>query len=564
MSRWADERAVTVQIGAVLLLAIVFSALALYQVNAVPAENQAIESEHNQQVHDELQELRNAIRNVGTSGGSESVSVTLGTSYPTRTFLTNPTDPTGTLRTSETGTVRIDNASVDEADGSYTGNPDALLGTDHETRTLRYEPSYNEYRTAPTTRLEHGFAFNDFGDATVALTEQPLIDGDRITIVLVEGNLSTSSSSATTVDTRLLSGPTDPVDLESDGGNITITLPTRSPTAWNETIGTDFGTGEERARVTAYADGNLTIELENESAAEYELQMARVGVGDASAPADDPFDVRDADGGGGSGGSTPAYYVDWQDPSGQSSVDDSNCDSTSCIVTGDEVDLTMETDETAADAGVEYAVSDQSVGTVSPSSDRTDADGTDTTTFTVDSNAVDGDTVNVYTSSGSDGDKILLEIDRESGGGQVLQPVEVRDTGDRLVFRVENTGSEQVTVEKFEVDATGIGSGITIDNGNAFEGEIRRATQNGEANRKNRDVFNADGTRYDLVADSNKGSDGQYAIIDSTDDSVEIDFRYFSQDLGTLAVVDSAADADVTVTLVLSDGSEQVFYFERQ
>jgi len=84
---------VTVQIGAVLLLAIIFAALVLYQVNTVPAENSALEYEHNQNVHDEMQELRNAIRNAGTTGNSQSASITLGTQYPTRTFSMNPPDP---------------------------------------------------------------------------------------------------------------------------------------------------------------------------------------------------------------------------------------------------------------------------------------------------------------------------------------------------------------------------------------------------------------------------------------------------------------------------------------
>jgi len=99
MSLRRDERAVTVQIGAVLLLAIIFAALVLYQVNTVPAENSALEYEHNQNVHDEMQELRNAIRNAGTTGNSQSASITLGTQYPTRTFSMNPPDPGGTLET---------------------------------------------------------------------------------------------------------------------------------------------------------------------------------------------------------------------------------------------------------------------------------------------------------------------------------------------------------------------------------------------------------------------------------------------------------------------------------
>ncbi len=90
------------------MLAIIFAALALYQVNAVPAENGAVESEHNQRVHGELQDLRNAVRNVGTGGGTRSVSVTLGTSYPTRIFLTNSPDPTGTLETTDWANVTIE------------------------------------------------------------------------------------------------------------------------------------------------------------------------------------------------------------------------------------------------------------------------------------------------------------------------------------------------------------------------------------------------------------------------------------------------------------------------
>ncbi|MBZ6493358.1 hypothetical protein [Natrinema longum] len=558
MSHRGDERAVTVQIGAVLLLAILFAALALYQVNVVPAQNGAIESEHNQQVHGELQDLRNAIRNVGTSGGSESVSVTLGTRYPPRTFLTNPTDPTGTLRTSETGAVGIDNA---EFDGRYTTTADELLGEDFETRTLSYEPSYNEYRDAPTTRLEHGFAFNEFSDASVALTDQPLIDGNRLTIVLVEGNLSTSSRGATAVDTRILSGPTDPIALEDDGDNITITVPTASPNAWNESIGTEFGpaSGAEHARVTGYADGQLRVELEGDT--EYELRMARVGVGDASVPPDDPFDIREEPS---LPTDSPEYRVDWQDPSGQPGVDDDNCSSDACVVTGD-AELTMETNDVAARTGVDYAVNDTSAGTLTRFAGTTADDGTDTTTFEIDPDANDGQPVAVYTSSGGDSDRIDLTISREGGptADQVLQPVETRDTGDRLVFRLENTGSEQVTVEQFAVDATAIDGGITYGNGNADEVTIfRTSVQDGTAGRNN-DPFPADGTRYDIEADS-QGNQGQYATLGVDDDDVEVDIRYFNQDLGALETVDSAADADLTVTLVLSDGTEQQFYFQQQ
>ncbi|WP_254764481.1 hypothetical protein [Natrinema marinum] len=415
MSRWRDDRAVTVQIGAVLLLAIVFAALALYQVNAVPAENGAIESQHNGAVQNELQELRNAIRNVGTDGGSASVSVTLGTQYPSRTFLTNPIDPTGTLETTGTANVSIDNARFAGDSGDYDGDPSNLTQGTHATTSLVYRPDYNEYRSAPTTRIEHGLAYNEFENATIPLTEQGLVSDGTVRLVLLNGSLSKSRRGAVSLDPAVLSGPSDPVPIEDDGsGNITLSVPTHAPSAWNETIGTAFGDGESNARVVSYAAGTLRIELAQRREP-YDLRVARVGIGDSDDPSDE-FDVHRRQGGNGTGAS-PAYYVDWGDPSGQSSVDDGNCSADSCVVTGSSVDLTMETDGVVDGATVEYAVSDRSVGTVSPAEGTTGSGGTHTTTFSVDSNAQDGDTVTVYTSSGSDGDAIELVISRSGAGG---------------------------------------------------------------------------------------------------------------------------------------------------
>ncbi|MWV39445.1 hypothetical protein [Natrialba sp. INN-245] len=276
--RRGGNRAVTVQIGAVLLLAILFSALALYQVNAVPAENEVVEIEHNQEVHDEMQDLRNAVRAVGAGGGSQPTTVTLGTQYPTRTLTANPPPPAGTLETSEAGSLEIENAEVSERVGEYDESQlEALVLGTHDTRTLSYEPGYNEYRGAPTTRIEHSLAFNDFGDATVVLpgADQRLVDGDSITVVLLEGNLSATSTGSVTVD-PVADGPTDPVPIEreSDGIPITITLPTETPAAWNETFADESAVTVDSYDETA---GALTIELtENE----YDLQVSRVAVGD--------------------------------------------------------------------------------------------------------------------------------------------------------------------------------------------------------------------------------------------------------------------------------------------
>ncbi|TMT86582.1 hypothetical protein E2L06_08180 [Haloterrigena sp. H1] len=392
-----DERAVTVQIGAVLLLAIVFTALALYQVNAVPAENSAVEYEHNQQVHGEMHELRNAIKNVGTSGGSESVSITLGTQYPTRTFSMNPSAPAGTLETTGTQTLRIGNADV-ISDHGGSSDPENLIG-EHSTTTLRYQPDYNEYRGAPTTRIEHGFAYNDFSDAQVSLTDQPLIDGDRITIVLLEGNLSAGSTGATAVDTRLLDGPTDPVTIEPDGGEITLTVPTQAPDAWNESL-----QDEPAASVTGFSDGALTITLEDD---EYELQMARVGIGDASDDGSDEFDISRSE--TSTTNTSEAYDVHWDTTRIASGDDQVSCTDDHCTVTvsntGDTVPVFVETTPAIDDATVEYAVSDNGIAQFDPGTGVVQ-NGEHTTDLEAWSNG----TVTGFVSSGGSGDTVTFEV----------------------------------------------------------------------------------------------------------------------------------------------------------
>ncbi|WP_238593253.1 COG1361 family protein [Natronobacterium lacisalsi] len=275
--RRGDDRAVTVQIGAVLLLAILMTALAMYQLNVVPAENQQVEYDHNQQIQNELQELRNGLVNTAErENGFHSSAVTLGTRYPTRTFTMNPSNPSGTLGTSKTGSISFENIGDDDIVGSYDGNPGDLIDEDHETRTILYEPSYNEYTQPPVTRIEHGFAFNEFDGTGVGLTSQPVVDGTDLTIIQVDGDLSTSSSSAVSVDVRLESGPTDPIMIESNGDE-EIEIPTQTPDAWNKSI------DESNVTIGDYSEerGTLSIELDEDE--KYELRMACVvvdGTGD--------------------------------------------------------------------------------------------------------------------------------------------------------------------------------------------------------------------------------------------------------------------------------------------
>ncbi|WP_253738265.1 type IV pilin [Halohasta salina] len=132
---------------------------------------------------------------------------------------------------------------------------------------------------------------------------------------------------------------------------------------------------------------------------------------------------------------------------------------------------------------------------------------------------------------------------------------------DILEFRIENTGTEQVTVDAFAVDASGIESGMTVDDANADEFEIRRTNQLGAANRAGSpDAFDATGVRYELVDDSTDG--GQVAEINAGTDDAEVDIRRFSHDVGDFVISDDPSSPDLTVTLELASGAEERFYFE--
>ena len=94
-----DERAAAIQVGAVLLFGILIISMAMYQATVVPDQNEGVEFNHNQEVQGQMQDLRNTVVSVPGGGGGGSVTVELGTRYPSRSLLVNPGPAYGSLRT---------------------------------------------------------------------------------------------------------------------------------------------------------------------------------------------------------------------------------------------------------------------------------------------------------------------------------------------------------------------------------------------------------------------------------------------------------------------------------
>ena len=271
-----DERGVTVQVGAVLLLGIIVVALSIYQVQVVPAQNEQVEFDHSQAVQSDLQQVRNAILGTATGDSSDPAAVELGTRYPARTLFVNPPPVSGTLQTADASSpVEVDNARAvnPETDDYWTGTSRSF-----ETDRLAYTPDYAVYDTAPTTVYENSVVYNEFaGAATVTLSDERLIDDRTISLVALDGRLSRSQTGTVTVDPEGVSASTRTVAVEDDGDPVRVTVPTQlSQSAWEDLLADERVANGGHVDSLSVSGETLTVTLEP---GVYRLRLAKVGVG---------------------------------------------------------------------------------------------------------------------------------------------------------------------------------------------------------------------------------------------------------------------------------------------
>ena len=277
MTLRGDDRAVTVQVGAVLLFGFLVVALATYQMAAVPADNRAVEFRHGERVAQDLLSLHAAV-DAAAAGDSRSTQVELGTRYPARTFFVNPPPASGILSSAGAGAIAVRNAVA-------VGDPetaDYWNGTDREfpTDRLTYRADYNVLAGAPTTVIEHGVVVDAFeGGTERPRTEQTLVRGRTVGLVGLAANVSESGTSAYSATPRAVSPATRTVAVTDGSGPVTVEFRTAlSVDTWRDLLATQMTTaGGHVQSVTRPTDGEVRIELE--TGVTYRLRMARVAVG---------------------------------------------------------------------------------------------------------------------------------------------------------------------------------------------------------------------------------------------------------------------------------------------
>lgn len=274
-----DRRGVSEVIGSILVFGLLIMLVSLLQVQAIPNANEEVEFEHSQQVRGDFSELQVAIDKTLDSGRSQSASVQMGTDYPSRLLFYNPPSSSGTLRTTEKGTMTISNVQSDSDAGVFFDE----MGNDveYDTRSLTYSVGYHELANSPTDVREPAVAYRYENDVAL-VSETNLVDGTEINLVAIGGELDAGGVTSEKIEAKALSAPAKTYTVQDTGDPVTIEVSTSlSQSKWRELLSDEMGANGHVETVTV-DDGILKVELNTTT--QYTLRTSKVGFGQGGAP----------------------------------------------------------------------------------------------------------------------------------------------------------------------------------------------------------------------------------------------------------------------------------------
>ena len=229
-----DTEAVSIVIGAVMIIPVLIILFTVIQASVVPDWNKKVENAQIEVTYNDMMFLPADIDDVARHGTPKSCTVHLGAQYPDRTIFHNPgPGVAGTLAVEEHAPISL---TYKDDTGTYTRT--------YNTSRIVYELAGTI--NSPKLVYEHGVIITDWGTATLTTDEQTLIDTDEnLCIPIVNG--TSRSKSAIGAETLSIY----PYLHEDAIGNIlwvNITLDTVYADLWKNTILND---------TTVLADLNL-------------------------------------------------------------------------------------------------------------------------------------------------------------------------------------------------------------------------------------------------------------------------------------------------------------------
>lgn len=539
-----DERAQAMQIGFILLFGVAVISFATYQAVVVPSQNEQVEFKHDEKVTNELLDLRNEIVSARSGGGS--VSVALGTEYPSRALFRNPPAPSGALRTVDTGNssrnLTIQNATAPGEVGDFWN------GTAHRYPTggFVYTPNYNEYSGSGSTYFENTVLFSQTQSADVAHSGQRIVEGRHIQLVSFNGSTSTTRSGTVSLDVRAVSAPEQTVAIRNDTRNITISFPTRlSMARWRSLLEGEFvdqGGHVVGLRNRSLGGGVELLSIDLEPDVTYNLQMAKVGFGTGIRPPETGY-VLPAKGNG----------MTIQDGGSQRLVVEVR-DRYNNPVSGESVNASV------VSGG----------GEVIPISDVTDANGHATFRYEAPESPTTARIEANISSSPTAAETTEFEVNVISSGpdgitftsGQAVDDPNSDGMNSGVQFRIANYDSRDANLTSITVESNGQAQEIQeadSSNNGPFTYEVYVNTkEDGWAEAGLSGEILQPASSYDLGEEISLLEDGQNAILASNGGFAEITLYEFQKRNGDS--VDMTGE-EITVTLSFADRPDEEFTF---
>jgi hypothetical protein len=281
---WGDDRAQALQVGAVLLLGILVIALSIYQVTVVPQENREVEFDSYLDASTDMSDLRNDVLASAQRGVRSGTTVRTGTTYPARALFVNPPPASGRLDALAPRNVTIDGAVAVSGEPNAVGDVWNGSARNYSTREIRFRPDYSRFEGSPVV-VVGGSVYRATDNGPIPLASQSLVDGNRLTLVTVGGDVSTGGL-ASTVTTEPVSRTERTVAVRGAGGDdFTVTYRFASPAAaaaWNDSRVAAGYREQPRVNGTVHPAGEPYVNLTFVGSATYELRVARVTVQEAT------------------------------------------------------------------------------------------------------------------------------------------------------------------------------------------------------------------------------------------------------------------------------------------
>lgn len=271
MRTGTDDRGVSAVLGAILLFGIAIALLVLLDLTVVPEAVYDDEVSHNERVQADLRELAAEVGAVALAGADRTVTVEVADGG-----LFDADTPTGGTLETEPASFSLANVTAAGDAGEFWTGTEAVV----ESRHVVFRPDYDEYAAAPVTRYEGWATYNDYGGTHAFVDWGSVVQGRRIDLVAITGDVRLSSGLAPPVDVYPVSSPPRSLTVtNSSTGPITLTLDTHLPvSAWERGLADELAPDGNVVSVEPAGDGRVRIVL---AAGTYDLRMARVHLGTA-------------------------------------------------------------------------------------------------------------------------------------------------------------------------------------------------------------------------------------------------------------------------------------------